>query len=199
MMKAFNHTWVSDNQCSPLSVMITNGMTVALPPERVDRLFAGMNCHNFGSFDLHMRNTMLTHMSLNVISPVTASMNEVQLGFAKHSVDVYKKFIRPFLPSAKTYHHTPDVVESFKEGFSALEIASPDGGRGALAAFNLGDANETVRKIRLKGADASKTYEVTLDNNEEKFVISGRELKYEGVNIYIPSALSSELVLYKEI
>lgn len=199
MMKAFNHTWVSDNQCAPLSVMITNGMTVALPPERVDRLFAGMNCHNFGSFDLHMRNTMLTHMSLNVISPVTAQMNEKQLSFVKHSVSVYKDFIRPFLPYAKTYHHTPDVAVSFSDGFSALEIATPDGERGALAAFNLGSANETVRKICLKGADASKMYEVIFDNNGEKVTVSGRELKYEGINIYIHSALSSELILYKEI
>lgn len=199
MMKSFNHTWVSDNQCAPQSVMITNGMTVALPPERVDRLFAGMNSHKFGSIDLQMRNTMLTHMSINVISPVTAPMNEVQLDFVKHSVQLYKDFIRPFLYKAKTFHHTPDVAETFTEGFSALEVASPDGERGALAAFNLGGANETVRKIRLKGADASKQYEVTLDNNNEKFVISGRELKYEGINIYIPASLSSELVLYKEI
>ncbi len=199
MMKAFNHTWVSDNQCAPLSVMITNGMTVALPPERVDRLFAGMNCHNFGSLDLQMRNTMLTHMSINVISPVTAPMNEVQLEFVKHSIELYKDFIRPFMPTAKTYHHTPDAADTFESGFSAFEIASPDGERGALAAFNLCGTNETVRKIRMKGADATKTYEVTLDNNNEKFVVTGRELKYEGINIYIPSSLSSELVLYKEI
>ena len=117
----------------------------------------------------------------------------------KHSVALYKDFIRQFLPSAKTYHHTPDVAKTFNEGFSVIEIASPDGDRGALAAFNLCGTNETVQKIRLKGADASKTYEVTLDNGREKFVVSGRELKYEGIKIYIPSSLSSELVLYKEI
>lgn len=197
MMKNFNHTWVTDNQCAPQSVMITNGMTVALPPERVDRLFAGMNSHKFGSLDLQMRNTMLTHMSINVISPVTAPMNDVQLDFVKHSTAVYKDFIRPFLPTAKTFHHTPDVAETFTDGFSVLEIASPDGERGAMAAFNLGGTNETVRKVRLKGADASKNYEVTLDNNNERFVVSGRELKYEGINICIPSSLSSELILYK--
>lgn len=199
MMKNFNHTWVSDNQCGPQSVMITNGMTVALPPERVDRLFAGMNSHKFGSLDLQMRNTMLSHMSINVISPVTAPMNEAQLAFVKHSIGIYKNFIRPFLYKAKAFHHTPDVADSFTDGFSALEIASPEADRGVLAAFNLGTTNETVRKIRLKGADASKQYEVTLDNNNERFVISGRELKYEGINIYIPASLSSELVLYKEI
>lgn len=199
MMKNFNHSWVSDNQCAPLSVMITNGMTVALPPERVDRLFAGMNSHKFGSIDLQMRNTMLSHMSINVISPVTAPMNETQLEFVKHSVGIYKSFIRPFLSEAKTFHHTPDVAQSFNDGFSALEIASPDCTRGAMAVFNLGSTNETIRKIRLKGVDASKQYEVTLDNDAENFVVSGRELKYEGISVCIPASLSSELVLYKEV
>ena len=199
MMKNFNHTWVSDNQCAPLSVMITNGMTIALPPERVDRLFAGMNSHKFGSLDLQMRNTMLGHMSINVISPVTAPMNEVQLEFVKHSIAVYKDFIRPFLSEAKTYHHTPDVAESFNDGFSALEIATPDGDRGAMTVFNLGNTDGKYRKICLKGADASKVYEVIFDNNNEKLVIPGRELKYEGVKVYVPASLSSELVLYKSI
>ncbi len=199
MMKNFNHTWVSDNQCAPLSVMITNGMTIALPPERVDRLFAGMNSHKFGSLDLQMRNTMLTHMSINVISPVTAPMNEAQLEFVKHSIGIYKDFIRPFLSEAKTFHHTPDVAKSFTEGLSVLEIAAPDSSRGAMAVFNLGGTNETYRKIHLKGADASKNYEVTLDNNNEKLVVSGRELKYEGITVYVPASLSSELVLYKSL
>ncbi len=199
MMKNFNHTWVTDNQCAPLSVMITNGMTVALPPERVDRLFAGMNSHKFGSLDLQMRNTMLTHMSLNVISPVTAPMNERQLEFIRHSVGIYKDFIRPFMPTAKTFHHTPDVAQTFTDGFTAIEIASPQADRGALAAFNLCGTNSVLRKVRLKGADASKTYEVTLDNNTETFIVTGRELKYDGINISIPSSLSSELVLYKAI
>ena len=43
------------------------------------------------------------------------------------------------------------------------------------------------------------TYEVTLDNNNEKFVVSGRELKYEGITVYVPASLSSELVLYKSL
>ena len=120
MMKAFNHTWVSDCQCAPHSLYITNGMTMALPPERVDRLFAGMGCHSFGSFDLQMRNTMLTHMSLNVVAPASASLIPLQMEFVIHSTDIYKEFIRPILPTAKMCHHTPDSSESLKDGFSAL-------------------------------------------------------------------------------
>ena len=106
-------------------------MTMALPPERVDRLFAGMGCHSFGSFDLHMRNTMLTHMSLNVISPAAAQMNTQQLAFVRHSTDVYKNFIRKFLPRSKVYHHTPDTLCAEKCGFIALEVAAEDKSKGA--------------------------------------------------------------------
>ncbi len=193
MMKNFNHSWVSDWQCAPYSVRITNGMTMALPPERVDRLFAGMGCHRYGSFDTHMRNCMLGHISLNVISPAAAEINTEQMEFVKHSVEIYKSFIRPFLAKSKVYHHTPDV----KNGeFSVLEIASPDGERGAIAAFALAGAKGRLA-VCAKGADQSKNYRVTLDNDRESFVISGRELKQKGIVIDIPASLSSELILYE--
>ena len=101
MMKNFNHTWVSDNQKMPYSVYITNGMTVALPPERVDRLFAGMGSHVQGELYAHIRNTMLTHMTLNVIAPPMLEPNRESMDFIKHSTDIYKSFIRPFLLSVR--------------------------------------------------------------------------------------------------
>ena len=194
MMKAFNHTWVSDCQVEPQSVIITNGMTMALPPERVDRLFAGMNCQSVGEFEAHMRNTMLTHMSLNVFSPCDGEINREQMEFVRHSTDIYKSFIRPFLSEALVYHHTP---EASKGNVCVLEVASPDKAKGAATAIALKQGAEI--KVKLKGADASKTYRVTLDNNRESFDITGRELRYNGITVEIPSALSSELILYEQI
>ena len=195
MMKNFNHTWVSDCQCAPYSVLITNGMTMALPPERVDRLFAGMGCHNFGSFDLQMRNCMLGHMSLNVIAPPDAKINSEQMKFVRHSVEVYKTFIRPFLSEAKVFHHTPDLK---KDEFAILEIASPDSSKGAIAVFALANI-KGEKAIRAKGANASKNYKVTLDNDGVSFIVSGRDLKQKGIVVNIPSPMSSELVLYEEV
>ncbi len=194
MMKNFNHTWVSDCQCAPHSILITNGMTMALPPERVDRLFAGMGCHSYGSFDLQMRNCMLTHMSLNVIAPPDAEINREQMEFVRHSVTLYKNFIRPFLSEAKVFHHTPDVK---KNEFSVLEIASPDSSKGAITVFALSNI-KGEKIIKAKGADVSKNYKVTLDNDRVSFNISGRELKQTGITVSIPSPMSSELVLYEE-
>lgn len=194
IMKAFHHTWVSDCQCAPYSVTITNGMTMALPPERVDRLFAGMNCHVFGSLDLHMRNTMLTHMSLNVIAPVAAEINAEQMEFVQHSVELYKSFIRPILATSKIYHHTPECDDNN----CVIELASPEKNRGVVGVFALNGSGETEICVKPKGVDISKQYKVTLDNDRFSFVISGRELKQNGINIYLPSSLSSELVLFEE-
>ena len=198
MMKYFSHTWVSDNQRSPFSVMITNGMTLALPPEKVDRLFAGMGCHDQGSLDLHMRNTMLGHMSLNTVTPFGSENNPIQMEFVKHSVDIYKNFIRDFLPDSKIYHHTPDTVKTHKNGFSCLEITSADKSKGAITAFTLVNPGTDVFTVYPKGIDTGKTYIVTLDNNNETFDVSGRQLRSHGISIRIPAALSSELILYKE-
>lgn len=199
MMKNFNHTWVSDCQVMPYSVMITNGMTAALPPERVDRLFAGMGCHRAGSFEAHMRNTMLTHMSLNIVSPADATVNTAQIEFVKHCTDIYKDFIRPFITESKVYHHTPESLKTLDCGYSALEISAPDSSRGAIAVFGMTNAGEKSVKINPKGIDASKNYEVTLDNSGMTFAVSGRELYLNGITVNIPSSLASELVLYEEI
>ncbi len=198
-MKAFHHTWVSDWQRTPRSVTITNGMTMALPPERVDRLFAGMGCHEYGSFDLHMRNTMLGHMSLNVIAPAATYPNPVQMAFVQHSVQLYKDFIRPFLPTCKVFHHTPQTWECLQEGRCILEIAAPDGSRGVLGAFTLAGSNDRVLHITCKGADPGKTYRVTLDNSGASFQATGRELTMTGLDLRIPASMASELVTYQAV
>ncbi len=194
-MKYFNHTWVSDNQVAPKSVIITNGMTMALPPERVDRLFAGMGCHTVGSFEMHMRNTMLSHMSLNIISPTPVEANESKLSFVKHCTDIYKSFIRPFLYKSKVYHHTPDE----DKGVCILEIASPEKDKSAVGIFALSDIESDYITFSPKGIDAGKNYKVTLDNSGESFNVNGYELKATGLKIHIKGSMYSELVLIEEI
>lgn len=195
MMKNFNHTWVSDCQRAPHSVMITNGMTLALPPERVDRLFAGMGCHEHGSLDFHIRNTMLTHMTLNVIAPAGAQINRVQADFVRRSVDIYKNFIRDFLPESKIYHHTPEASHKPEDG-CILEIASPDCRKGAIGIFTLSD-EKTDFTVIPEGINAGMNYKITLDNRGAEFTVSGYELMTKGIKIKIPSALSSELILFE--
>ena len=199
MMKSFNHTWVSDWQNLPRSAMITSGLTMALPPERVDRLFAGMGCHAFGSFDAQMRNTMLTHMSLNVVAPAATYANPVQMEFIRRSVRLYKDFIRPLLPVSKVFHHTPDVKDALKCGATILELAAPDRTRGVIGVFAMTKCGEQAIDVCSRGIDPSKTYRVTLDNTQSTFEIPGHALCQNGIRIQLPAALTSELVLFEAI
>lgn len=196
MMKNFNHTWVSDCQRAPRSLTVTNGMTMALPPERVDRLFAGMGCHEYGTIDMQMRNTMLTHMSLNVIAPASMPENPIQAEFVRHSVDIYKNFIRTFLPESKIYHHTPESG-LLKDDFYILEIASPDCKKGAIAVFALPDAKKSGLAVIPKGINAGMSYKITLDNNGTVYKANGSELLSGGIPVSIPSPMSSELILFE--
>lgn len=199
MMKAFNHTWVSDCQRYPRSVFITNGMTMALPPERVDRLFAGMGCHEDGAFDAHMRNTMLGHMSLNVVAPSSTFANPKQMEFIKHSVNIYKDFIRPFLPESRVYHHTPDTKEARKNGNIIIEVASSDSTKAAVGVFNVSLSGEKRLNLTPKGIDVSKNYWVYFDNSRSIVEMSGVSIMQKGINVYLPSSLSSELILLEVI
>lgn len=194
MMRAFGHTWVSDWQNPPRSAIITNGMTMALPPEKVDRLFAGCGCHEHGSLAFHMRNTMLTHMTLNVISPAAAQLNEESMEFIRHSVEIYKKDIRPFLNESLVFHHTPEPDDN-----CIIEVSAPDASRGAIGVFTLFDALNFTARIKPRGIRADKNYEVTLDNSRSSFTVSGSDLIRFGIEVFIPSALDSELILYREI
>jgi len=198
MMKSFNHTWVSDCQRAPRSLTVTNGMTMALPPERVDRLFAGMGCHEHGTLDMQMRNTILSHISLNVVSPASATENPIQTEFVRHSVDIYKNFIRPFLPKAKIYHHTPEI-SLFDGDFYILEIASPDCKKGAVTVFTLPDCTKPGTTVTPKGINAGLKYKITLDNSGAEYIADGNEILLKGIPVSIPSSMSSELILYEAV
>lgn len=198
-MKAFNHTWVSDWQKAPRSVMITNGMTMALPPERVDRLVSGMGCHEYGTLDLHMRNAMFGHVSLNVVAPAATYPNPLQMEFIRRSVALYKEFIRPFLPRCRVYHPTPEVGEIRRQGWCGLEIAAQDGKRGIFGVFTMPGMHQEEIQICLRGVDASRTYRITLDNSGYSFEMSGAEAAMRGIAVRVPSPLASELILYEAV
>ena len=79
------------------------------------------------------------------------------------------------------------------------EISAPDKSRGAAAVFALVNPSEKSFTFKAKGADKSKNYVVYLDNGGESFTVTGKELCMNGVEVDISAALSSELILYKEI
>ena len=197
MTRYFDHTWVTDWQIAPRSFAITNGMTMALPPEHVDRLVTGQTGYLNGSLDFQLRLLLFVRPTGQVNAPLGERLNDIHLEFFKHCFGLYKDFIRPFLPESKVYHHTPTITDIQPKGFGILETAAKDGTRGILGVFQLSSPKERETVVRLKGADVSKEYEVTFDNARRTCKVSGYALVNEGIRIWLEGALTSELVLYK--
>ena len=198
-MKAFHHTWVSDWQKLPRSVAITSGMTMALPPERVDRLVAGMGCHTLGAFQTHLRAAMFGHISLNVIAPAGMEPNPEQMAILHHGLTIYKEFLRPWLPSSRIYHPIPDHRQATRCGYTAWEVVSEDGSRGAIGLFTLNGNAPSRITVPVSGLKRAATYRITFDNTGDTVVCTGESLLSNGVTVPLSTALSSELVLFEQV
>ncbi len=198
MVKRFTHTWVSDWQVAPRSVAITNGMTMCLPPEYVDRLISGMYCHTRGSLDLQVRHTLFGRPSTNDYNCVGSQMNPAQIDFVKHSLDLYKCFVRPMAGKDLIFHHTPEVNGTQPTGVCILERAAEDCSRSMIGIFNLCAAGERTETVYPRGLDIGKTYRVTLDNSGGCTTVSGYCLQNEGVRVTLNGALQSELILIEQ-
>lgn len=206
-VKNFTHTWVSDCNTAPRSFAITNGMTMALPPENIDRLASGMNCHTKASLDFQMRNIIFARPTCNDFNAVGSVMNTQQIEFVRHTLDIYKNYIRPYIDDSKIYHHTPELLfgnsaESHTAsepcGTGVIERASGDKKYGVIGIFKLADAEcEDVISVYPEGVDVSQNYKVTFDNSGECVSVSGYLLKNEGIRVKLSGSLVSELIIYE--
>ena len=117
----------------------------------------------------------------------------------KHSIELYKSFIRPFLPMSKIYHHTPEYEMANREGAIVTEISSPGLSRGAITVISLAFTGKKNMRIIPRGICPGKKYSVTLDNSRSSFSLSGYQLMSDGITVTLPSSMTSELITYKEI
>jgi hypothetical protein len=180
---------------------VTNGISMVLPPERIDRLVSGMNGHLRGSLDFSVRAALFGKPTTNTYNPNGSAMNERELAFVKRSFTLYKEFIRPYLTDGYVFHHTPELYEIHPKGRGIIERASKDGTKGIIGIFNLADVSDAEDTVTVypRGLDAGKTYEITLDNTETKCTVSGFALVNEGLRVRLPASLTSELIVYKAV
>ena len=198
LVSKFTHTWVSDQQKAPISVAITNGMTMVLPPEYVDRLASGMGSHEHGALDVIIRHTLFGRPTTNSYNSVGTRFNPHQIEFVRRSYDIYKNVIRPFAPTGKIFHHTPEVYGEKPAGTVVLERSAANKSAGVVGVFRLTGDNSDSAVIYPRGVDASATYEVTFDNSGETVRLSGYEMKNSGIKVNIGKSLSSELIVYEK-
>jgi alpha-galactosidase len=198
MVANFTHTWVSDHQIAPRAMQITNGMTMVLPPERVDRLASGMSSHTTASLDLVVRHTLFGRPTTNDYNAVGTEANPNQLAFVRHCYDIYKEIIRPFAPTGRIYHHTPELYDYETKGTMILERAARDRSAGVIGIFRLVGTNGDETTVRPRGIDLGATYAVTFDNTGAVVTLSGFEMQ-RGLSVRIGQNLSSELIIYRKL
>jgi hypothetical protein len=125
--------------------------------------------------------------------------NPIQIGYFEEFMRLYNSFARPMLPTCKIYHHTPSQKDCEPKGVGILEAVSEDKDRAMLGVFALCDPRKDEQTVRFKGIDASKKYKVTAVEAKEIFEVSGYELKYKGISVFLRGALTAELFLAEEI
>jgi alpha-galactosidase len=198
MVRRFSHTWVTDWQIAPRSFMITNGMTMALPPESVDRLIGGQSGHTAAELDFQWRLLLFVRPTLAFLKPMGADWNPLLLARLRHWLSLYKDFVRPFQGAGRIYHHTPVAPGPEPRGWGVLELASEDRIRAICGLFQLGDPEQPEHLLRFRGLDAGRRYRVTFDNRGQTCELDGFTLMHRGITVRLEGALTSELLICRE-
>ena len=200
MLQNFNWAQVSDEWGAVRTLKIINGFTLALPPEYALSYVGFMSSENYryGDTDFRLRGQMFGHLCLGGIAPDLKSFPADYRARVKHDVDLYKTFMRPILPTALVYHHTPILPNAEPGDWVVLEHTKPDRTHGYAGIFRLAGATEDHYLFRPRGLDDSKTYRITFDNTQETIYATGFDLRRSGIRIDIAQPLHSELLLFEE-
>jgi alpha-galactosidase len=199
MIRRFSHTWVTDWQIAPRSFMITNGMTMALPPEYVDRLIGGQSGYTTAEFDFQSRLLLFAQPTFGFLYPLGSQPNALLIDRTKRWADLYKNFVRPFMNTGRLYHHTPEVAGLDPHGWGVMELVSNDRRRGICGLFQLSAPTEPEYRLRLRGLDVSRRYKVTFDNSGQTSEVDGFTLVKQGITVRLEGALTSELLLFEAL
>ncbi len=199
LVRRFSHTWVTDWQIAPRSFAITNGMSLALPPEYVDRLIGGQSGHIAAEADFQSRLLLFVRPSIAFSKPLGAEGNPAMLQRLKRFVALYKGFVRPFMSTGRIYHHTPCVANPEPRGWGVLELASRDRSRALCGLFQLSAPTEPEYLLRLRGLDCGRRYQVTFDNTQQTCEVEGFVLMNQGLTVRLEGALTSELLIIEAV
>lgn len=184
-VRYFCHTWVSDWTLAPRSFSIINGMTMALPPEYVDRLIGGMCGFMTADLDFETRLLLFGRPTFAYSVPPQAEWNPHMLERLKHWISLYKNFIRSFMNTGRIYHHTPCVPGPDPQGWGVLELVSRDKTKAVCGIFKLCATSEMEYTLRFRGLDVSRRYKVTFDNDRSTCELDGATLMKQGIIIRI--------------
>jgi len=196
MNSRFTTAWTSDWMRMPRTVRILNGMSMALPPEMVNRLFGvAMNGSYRGNAETQLQVIVLAHPTVSGLTPSLAEANPELLRLTKKYLGIYRDFIRPFHREARVYHHTPVLPGADGAGWCAIENAAADRSRVVAGVFRLVNAREDTFQLRLRGVDPGRRYRVTIEPGGMVALSDGLTLSQQGLTIRLDTPLTSRLLL----
>lgn len=196
MNSRFTTAWISDWMRMPRTLRILNGMSMAMPPEYLNRLFGVCMMGSYkGNPETQLHAIVLAHPTISGITPNLLEANPNLLGLVKKYVSLYKDFIRPWHRDARLYHHTPVIPGVEASGWCALENVSADRTRAAAGVFRLIHAHEDAFQFRFRGLDPARRYRVTTEPGGLACEADGLRLQEEGLSVRLDTPLTSRLLL----
>jgi alpha-galactosidase len=200
VLRRFHQTWISDWQREPRGIQILNGMTVALPPELCIRLFGPVGFEfAAGDLDFQLREPLFCLAMYKAAAPTLAELNPLARERIAYHVQLYQAFMRPMLPTARVYHHTPVLPMTRHNPWCVLEYVAEDASRAYVGLFRLNaiDGADTF-ELRPRGLDLSGTYRVRFENERTSLEMDGATL-LRGIPVRLERALTSQLLLFERI
>ncbi len=201
MMGRFHYCAESDYSSFPRSIRQINGMTLFLPPEAICYYHNHIPmAHQTADLDTHLRVTLFGVPIYVGFGAQNANRSNAYFSTTRRYIELAKTFCRPIMANRPiVYHHTPDIGLSAPADWCVLEYAAPDHQRAYAGIFKLNGAGPTDYVFRPRGLNLAQDYRVTLDNAQQTFIVSGRELANAGLRVQLDAALTSELILFEAV
>ena len=199
----WDENYTSDRVAHPYVYQMASGLSVYLPPETlVTPIGMAGNCKNQPDFVTQLRAAYAlgqTPFIFNGMLP--KNVDELTPDTRKlclHYANLYKRFIRPLLPTCRVYHHAPVSATGGVEsgGWFAMEFTSPDKKKGWATVVRLSGNMSDTYLLKPKGLNRDQDYRVTLDNTGKVGTSSGAKLTTDGLWIQLPADRGSELVFF---
>jgi alpha-galactosidase len=198
IMARFHWTQITDQWAPGPTLKIVNGLTLSLPPELCMTLLGAIS-DGVADLDFVLRIGLFGHFCVSGVFP---TMNERQMQARerwRHTIDLYKRFVRPLLSTSRLYHHTPVQRQTEPGEWVVLECASADRSRAVAGLFRLPDASGDGYRFRPRGLDLSRRYRVSYDSAGFTREVDGGMLMDTGLYVPVSAAFTSELLLFEVI
>lgn len=200
MAGRFTTTWISDWMKMPRTARILNGMSIALPPEYLDRLFGVCMQGSYrGNPETQLHLILLAHPTVSGLTPSLAEANPALLAMVKKYLGIYKAFIRPFHRDSLVYHHTPVIPGADGSGWCAMEHVAANRMRAVAGVFRLANAEADSYVLHFRGLDPARKYRVTTEPGNLVTTADGSAMREQGMTIMLDTPLTSRLLICEAV